>query len=213
MRIRTRLATVALLGSAALATGCGGGGGGDPTPVTVTILSTAALDGHIHSTGDAQVGAAYYVAFGDYANALGPVSGVRAFVSFDLASIPAGATVVDATLTLFEKSTVGSPFTTLGDILLDHVVYGSVLEAGAYSRSGLGDAIATFPADVTPGPKTVSVTAAVAGDVGARPQSQYRLRFTVESDNDGDSDGISYYSSGTATTTEERPRLVVTYLP
>jgi hypothetical protein len=181
--------------------------------VTVTILSTAALDGHVHSTGNAQVGVNYYVAYGDYADAQGPVSGVRGFVSFDITTIPAGATVQEATLTLFQKSTVGSPFADLGSNVVDHVVYGLVLEAGAYSRSGLGDAIATFPPDLTPGPKTVVVTSAVATDVGARPQCQFRLRFTTESDNDGQSDSIAYYSSGQATSEDQRPRLVVTYTP
>lgn len=215
MQPHVRLALAFLLGGATGAAGCGGGGGGGgtPTPVTVTLLSTAALDGHVHSTGNAQVGPNYYVAYGDYADAQGPVSGVRGFVSFDLASIPQGATVQEATLTLFQKSTVGSPFTVLGSNVVDHVVYGTVLEAGAYSRSGLGDAIATFPPDLTPGPKTVVVTSAVAIDVGARPQCQFRLRFTIESNNDGASDGIAYYSSGQATSEDQRPKLVITYLP
>jgi len=211
MGMRTHLVIVAIIAGAASAPGCGGGGG-NRTPVTVTILSTAALDGRVHSTGLVQAGPAYSLAYGDYADALGPVSGVRSFVSFDLAVIPAGATVTEATLTLFEKSHNGAPF-SLGQNVVDHVVYGSVLDAGAYSRSGLGDAIATFAGDLSPGPKTVTVTDAVALDVGSRPQSQYRLRFTLESNNDGESDEIAYYSSGTATSEDERPMLTVKYLP
>lgn len=213
MRNRTHLPFALASAAIALTPGCGGGGGGKQTPVTVTILSTAALEGQIHSTGVTQVGPNYYLAHGDYADANGPVSGVRAFTSFDLGVIPAGATVTQATLTVFQKGAIGSAFTTLGSHLVDHVVYGTVLEAGAYSRSGLADAIATFPPDATVGPKTVDVTAAVAVDVGSRPQCQFRLRFAIESDNDGESDGVTWYSSGQATVPDERPRLVVTYLP
>jgi hypothetical protein len=200
----------AVVGSSACG---GGGGGGPPTPVTVTILSIPALEGDIHSNGAEQVGPNFHIALGDYANAQGPVSGVRAFTSFDVSVIPPNATVRSATLTLYLKNSVGSPFATLGDIVVDHVVFGNVLEAGAYSRSGLGDAIATLPAEVTPGPKSVSLTSAVALDVASRTFSQYRIRFTVESDNDGDSDGVAYFSSGQAPTQDERPKLIVTYLP
>jgi hypothetical protein len=207
------LAIAAVVTGATGATGCGGGGGDAPkTPVTVTIFSTAALDGDIHSTGYEQVGPNYHIALGDYANAQGPVSGVRAFTSFDVSVIPSNATVQSATLSLYLKNSVGSPFATLGTIVVDHVVYGNVLEAGAYSRSGLGDAIATLPSDVIPGYKTVSVTSAVAFDVASHAYSQYRIRFTIETDNDGDSDGVAYYSSGQAPTQDERPKLIVTYL-
>lgn len=202
---------VAVTGAAGAA-GCGGGGNAAPSaPVTVTIFSTAALDGDIHSTGTEQVGPNYHIALGDYANALGPVSGVRAFTSFDLSAIPQGATVQNATLNLYLKNSVGAPFAALGTIVVDHVVYGNVLEAGAYSRSGLADAIATLPSEVTPGYKTVDVTSAVAIDVDAQRFNQYRVRFTTETNNDGQSDGVAYYSSGQAPTQAERPMLVVTY--
>lgn len=193
--------------------GCGGGAEQNPAPVTVTLTSTPALDGLVFAGGTVTLSS--NVTAGDYANALGPQGGIRGFVSFDVSTIPAGATVVSATLTLVQRNVNSNPYGTLGSLLLDQVVYGSVLEAGAYARSfPSSQGFATLASSAVLGPQTVSVTAQVQADLDAsRPQSQYRLRFAVEEDLDADSDQAQFWSAETALVPSDRPTLVITYLP
>ena len=209
--MRPLLLVALLLGL--LLPGCGGSGGGTPAPVTLTLTSTPALDGIVFA--DGTVTYASNITAGDYANALGPAGGLRGFVSFDLGSIPPGATVLSATVTLVQRLTNSSPYATLGTILADHVVYGGVLEAGAYARTfPTGQGFGTLSADATLGPKSLDVTTLVQQDLtGLRGRSQYRLRFTVEEDGDMDSDQAAFWSAETATVPSDRPTLVVTYQP
>lgn len=199
----------------ATASALGGCGGGDAAePVTVTLFSVAAEDGSVNSDGGFN-DTAGPLFVGDQFN-VGTASqqGVRGFLSFDISSIPKGATVLEATLTAFQFEVAGTPYSTLGSLLVDHVVYGSQLDPGAYSRSALEDAIGTFSTDPSVGTRSLVVTAAVQEDVGGpRTRTQYRLRFATENDGDATADQSHVHSAETATTIGERPTLVVTYQP
>jgi hypothetical protein len=214
MRRVTR-ALLPLILTAVVVTGCGGGDGGGtplpPSPVTVTLTATDALTGHVFSGGS--VARSDTLRAGDNE---GPTRshGVRGFVSFDVAGIPPGATVLSATLTLFQGEVVQLPYASLGDLLVDHVVYGTVLEAGAYARSPLAAGIAVLPNDATLGFRMVGVTPQVQTDlVAAHPQSQYRVRFALEVDGDATSDQAVFSDAGVNSSVARRPTLVVTYLP
>lgn len=206
-----RLHAAATLFLACLAcVGCGGGGGAEP-PVTVTLVSSPTLDGTIGANGFLAVG-------GDVAPAdvESPenTTGLRGFVSFDLATIPPGADIQAATLSLFQGSVVNDPYGTLGSLFVDKVVYGNVLEAGAYSRSGPAVPSVPFLSDATLGTKSVDVTQQLASDMTAqRAQAQFRLRFTIELNSNGDSDQAIFRSAATAQTADQAPKLVVTYRP
>ncbi len=207
-----RFTLAGLLATGVLLAGCGGGGG-TPAPVTVTLTSTPALDGLVFASGTVTLGS--NVTAGDYANALGPAGGLRGFVSFDLTGIPSGVTVTLATLTLVQRLTNAAPYASLGTVLVDQVVYGPVLEAGAYARSfPTSQGFATLSSDATLGPKSIVVTAQVQLNIDSlHPQSQFRLRFPLEEDGDGDSDQAAFWSAETATVPAERPTLVITYQP
>lgn len=192
-----------LLGSLLVLGGCGGSG--SPDPVTVTLVAAFDnLNGRVGSTGQ--------VDFGDPDVGDQTVGrGLRGFVSFEIGTLPAGATVESATLILQTYYVGGAPFTKLGSLLVDHVVYGTVLEAGAYARSPLTAGIGVLASDATLGPKSVVVTAQLQTDLLAgHAQSQYRLRFPVENNGDTVEDFADIYGASTAEP-ERRPRLVVTY--
>jgi hypothetical protein len=201
-----------LLAAATASAGCGGGSGGGgagAVPVTVTLLSSGSYDGSWSGNPSGPIfSSSLYV--GDWS---GPAQGFRGFVSFDLSALPPGVTVLDATLVLNAFFTNVTSSATLGDLFIDHVVYGLVLEPGAYSRSGPADAIATLSPPLALGPHSIPVTSAVVNDFGVRPQSQFRLRFGVETNNDASLDRINFHSSTTAQAVSERPMLVVTYQP
>jgi hypothetical protein len=200
-RCRTSAAIVVALHLAA----CGGGDGGAPAPVTTSIVRTAGLGGTLSSDGVLR-SANLFV--GDAA--FPPVElGVRGFVSFDLTGIPAGATIQSATLRLTQQFTAVAPYAGLGILVVDQVVYGVILDPGAYARTFPVNQDITISTDPVLGLKTASVTAAV---VNALPDTrvQFRIRFQVETDLDGGSEQVVIND---LTLTGELPTLVVTYLP
>ncbi len=188
------------------------GGDGDSGPVTVTLLSNAAEDGYVFSGGG--YGTNTFITPGDAFTSGTTYEGVRGFVSYDLTPIPPGATILSATMTLYQEAVFGDPYASLGSQLVDHVIYGAVLEAGAYTRPPLHTAIGILSTDATLGPKSLLVTSYVQDDLlSDHPRSQYRVRFAVENDGDMAGDYAVFHGAGTAPTPAERPTLVVTYNP
>lgn len=194
---RRRAAVLTLLVGLA---GCGGGAASAPLSGNlVSILApgipsedgvvysnlTFRTDGVLPQTGD--VGA--------------PGSGIyaRQFLSFDLTAVPAGAIVTSAVLRVDSFVVVGTPFSTLGTVLVDHLHYGA-LDGNDFGARALVDGIGTLADDETLGPRSLDVTAAVAQDVALRrPHSQFRLRFSpTENDGDPVNDFVSFAESEAA---------------
>jgi hypothetical protein len=200
----------ALLSLSLLVLGCGGGG--TTGPITVTLFASSSLSGHSYAQGD-YVNTSGLLAVGDIISQQGfGEEGMRAYLSFDH-QIPAGAQVISATLRVYQSYIGNGPYPTLGDLVVDQAVYGNVLDAGAYGRTfpsnqGLGP----LSTDATLETKSADVTDAVALDVAtARTQSQFRLRFTVESNSDGGVDYVLFTNAGNPSPSQ--PTLVVTYQP
>lgn len=184
--------------------GCGGSG--NDGPVTVTLIAAVPQTGTVFKNGSLNVPSD--VDSGD--NGLGPA--FRGFVSFEIGSIPPHATVLSATLTLHQYFVGGSPYTKLGNLMLDHVIYGTVLEAGAYTRPPLASDIAILSSSATLEAKSVDVTTRVQNDLlSGNPQSQYRIRFAVEDSGDSTADFVDCYSPSSTSPPTGRPTLVITY--
>lgn len=195
--------------------GCGGGGG-TPTNVTFTLPSTGSLGGTVGSNGSVMLMNSTpvpVILVGEQNPAAGGQFGRRGFVSFDLGAIPAGATLLSATLTLFQAGVEAAPFASLGSILVDQVVYGNLLEAGAYARSfPSSQGFGSLSTDAALGLKSLVVTAQVQADRAAlRTQSQFRLRFPIENNLDALTDLVQFWGTGISATAD--PSLVVTYQP
>lgn len=207
-----RLSILVVVLAVAVGPGCGGGGGA-ADPVTVVLTSTGALEGHVFVGGTVTLSS--NIGVGDYANGAGPQGGLRGFASFDISGIPAGATVTAATLTFVQRLVNSDPYATLGTVVIDQVVYGTVLDAGAYDRSFPSNhAFATLSTDSTLGAKSVDARIPVQADVAAqRGQSQFRLRFQTEDDLDLDSDQAVFWSAESATVATDLPTLTITYQP
>jgi hypothetical protein len=213
MKLLTRLAFAACLCGATSCeltddgsdNGTGPGGGGPD--VTVDLPSTASLDGWVRSDGN--LAATGNPITGDI-DAAAPGLGYRQFYSFDLSGLPSGATIVGATLSLYQAGSTGAPYAELGNVVVEHVDYGDMLDPTDYATTPLGGTAATLSTNATVGYKTVDVTARVAADVAAaRSRSQFRLRFsTLDSNNDGGSDFAQFNDAEAAA---NRPVLSVTY--
>ena len=195
--------TLLILFAVASLVACGGGGDG-AAQLSLSAPGEADLDGWVRSDGDVVTVEGGPIT-GDY-DSINPNVGLRQFFSFDLSALPAGASVVSATLRIFQSGTSGTPYVTHGSVLVDHMAYGGSLVAGHYDDVPLA-ALGVFSSDPTAEYKTIDVTASVQADLeAARARSQYRLRFSdMDSDNDGTRDYASFVDTENSCCAEVTP--------
>jgi len=200
-----KLPVLLLFGSLALA-GCGGGGSsGD---VTINIVSTLALDGYVQASGAVNTGDPLMAA-GDSDTD----DTARFFVSFPLAAIPAGATILDATLIVTQTNVSGTPYTDLGLLVVDHLNYGATLEFADFGLAALDPAFGVLSSTAVLEVKTLDVQTQVEADIAAlRTRSQFRGLFGALTDGNLDND-FANFPTAEAANVNTRPRLQVTYTP
>ena len=156
-----------------------GGGPGFGAEQTVTFVSTDTLDGWARTDATGTSGSARVVV-GDLEPSL---SGHRGFYSFDISAIPAGSAVTSATLQLYQLSISGGPY-DLGNLIADHVDYGTTLDVADFAAAPLLSNIGTVSTNANVEAKSLVVTARVQNDVTAgRPRSQFRIRFSNADNN------------------------------
>ena len=153
---------------------------------------TVRTDGGFPQVGDLGMPGSSYVA--------------RQFFSFDLSAVPPGSLVTSAVLRLDVFVVVGSPFTSLGAVVVDHLDYGT-LDHTDFGARALTDGLGPIATDPSLGPKTLDVTNQVALDVArGRTRSQFRLRFMPkESDNDTANDFASFAEAEAAVSGHGQP--------
>ena len=138
----------------------------------------------------------------------------RGIYTFDISSIPAGATILEATLSTRQVNTFGDPYVKRGPVVLDHVVLGGELRANAYSTSATpgGDGFTILSDNATPEVKSAVVTEQVQLDIDqARSFSQYRLRFRLPTSLDDRLDVALFTDREDSGGIGSVPQLIVTY--
>lgn len=179
-----------------------------PTPTatvsvtTKTINSTASLDGWRSSNNGGNK--TWYIEIGRNTTLTS-----RGYVSFDLSSLPSGATITSATLRMYQTEVVGTPYSG-NSLIIDHVDYGDSLGSEDYALSPLESAFGTLTSNPNVEWKDLSVTNQVKNDVAnGRTRSQFRLRFQVEMTG---ADAWARFESGdNYVGTGNLPQLVVKY--
>jgi len=180
---------IGILGILALAACGGGGGGGGGVEIpsatlvhTLPLMSDPDLDGYLQEdglggwrwrpglmtprTGELYVG--------------GENKDYRQFYTFDLSALPADATIVRATLRLFQTHVVGDPYDAIGDVVVDHVHYGEAIELADFEGNTFNRNIGTLSTDRAISYHELVVTSAVQIDwEGGRTRSQFRLRLAA----------------------------------
>lgn len=118
----------------------------------------------------------------------------RGFVSFDLKSLPSNITMEKATLKMRQMGLVGKPYVIGGNVVVDHLDYGSSLDATDYNRVAIKTHIGVLSDNDTFGEKNLEVTDSVKNDLYyKRGRSQYRLRFATETIGGNSSGDITYF--------------------
>jgi len=175
---------------------------------TVTIYSEAALDGSVKASGGVYPSNQIFLG-DDNGNNI-----ARGFASFDISSIPAGATIHQATLRMHQSGRTNYPYTDFGSVVIvDHLDYGSTLDAGDFNLAALQPNIGTLSDNIIMEWKTLDVASSVQDDENnGRERSQYRLRFFPnETDNDDSADATRFESGDNYYGADNLPELVITY--
>ncbi len=187
-----------------------------PSDQTVTLYGQAALDGFQANNGGGNNVADIRVGNGMMAGSPPSELVIRGFLSFDLAGIPASATIKGVDLRFFQTQVNGDPYIKLGNPLLKHVDYGPSLENADFYTPELHSAI--LSPRTAPGQWYVitadSLVDWIQQDLAAgRTRFQTRLQFSSETDGDGLPDSISIESGDNASGSGNVPQLTITYTP
>lgn len=185
---------------------------GAPGPGTTTIQSSGELDGYRANNGGGSTREAILVGNGNIVDTGEAIW--RGFISFELASIPNEAVIQGIELRFYQGRVVGDPYGKLGNVILDHVDYGSRLSGAAYDLPAMDSAV--LPQQTAPGVWYILSDPTIANwiedDLAAgRPRFQLRLRFSQESDGDGVKDYVSFESGNNYLGTGNLPQLTVAY--
>lgn len=171
--MRTAYTCLASVIVATLALGCGGGGGATPSP-SIDLPGVVFQDGYVSNDGVADsIGGGPGV--GDI-EMMFPGRLYRQFFSFNRNVLPAGATILSATLYVYQTDVTGNPYDDLGDVVVDYLDYGS-LDAGDYDLAPIEANIGTISNNPLLEWKTLDVTTQTQDAIGAGRNPQFRFRF------------------------------------
>lgn len=114
----------------------------------------------------------------------------RAFVTFDLAGVPADLISISAAeLSSTVQQLFGSPFSVLGALQLDHVTFGAIGTA-AFSAAALSGPRNMSTGALAGERLSADVLADVRADFGVRARSQFRLHFAIPTNADAVADQV-----------------------
>ena len=188
------------------------------TPVTLVLRSIGTEDGVVGEStpgsgvGGSTIATGTTMQVGDQANN----AQSRVIASFDTSTIPAGATIVAATLRLNRVGIAGTnPFGTLGRLLADVQTGGfggnAALQAGDFQAAATAPASASLSNPATNGAWSAgTLDAAGLAAINRTGRTQVRLAFEVHDNANGISDRIQF-ATGEHTDASLWPELDVTY--
>lgn len=184
-------------------------------PQTVILSSEAALDGYWLNDGSGSNNQDILVGNGELVDPFGELV-ARGFMSFDVSGIPAGATIESVALRFYQKTIQGDPYGKLGNLVLEHVYYGTSLDDSAYNTPALGSAMLAVQS--SPGSWYVlsdpTITSWVQSNLAAgRIRFQLRLQFRQQTDGDGQEDWVAIEPGRGALASRNSPQLTITYVP
>ena len=176
-------------------------------------LGDAAVDGFIESADGGTTGSATTdkdVKVGDNNSD----EARRGFLRFLVGGIPAGATILSATLEVNHQSAVNAPYDLGPSMFVDHVLLGAALDVTDFAGNTLDAAIGVLSTSPTAGLRSLDVTSQLQADVNAgRSTSDYRLWFPVGTDSDSKYDAARFNAADDSWSNGKTPRLVVQWTP
>lgn len=200
----TRIATLAIVLAMALLPACGGGGGGgeenagNENQIVVEVRPLlATLSGLVPDDGEEISGAA--PGAGD--NGDQGYRGILSFSIFDLPT-PPGLQIATAVIRADQASVSGAPYSSLGDLIVDHIDTNGFFDnlnnnlyGGLDLESPIGGVVTprVFSDNPNLESKEIDVTLQVIRDLQAgRSRSQFRIRFETDVVNNPQNDFATF---------------------
>ena len=189
---------------------------GTITPFSATFISQAANDGWILESGEnsnvggtQNIGATTFNVGDDPSN-----KQYRSIVSFNTASIPDTAVITSAQLKIRKQGVAGTdPFTTHGNLLVDirngHFGNGIGVELADFSAPASTGTYQEYISAITSNWYGVTLSPANLGFISKAGVTQFRLRFSLDDDNDKIADYVKFYSGNAPA--GYQPQLIITY--
>ncbi len=183
----------------------------------LAFTSAAAHDGHVLESSELSgLGGSMNSTLGTFTvgdNALRRQ--FRAILSFDTSSLSDTAMITTATLKVKKAGGSGTnPFSMLGNIKADirKGAFGgsNALQLADFNAAASKNAVLTFTNTSVAGWYSKSLASGNHIYINRNGYTQFRLRFSVDDDNDGVADFLKFYS-GNAATPANRPVLVIEY--
>lgn len=191
-----------------------------PTPApspAVTFRSVGARDGWILESGEnSNAGGTLNATATTFM--LGDNAANKQYLSilhFDTSSLPDTAVITSATLKIKTQGLAGTnPFTTHGNLLVDICApfFGATLGLALADFQALPGSAAVAFFNATPVSSWYSAVLNSAGNaaINRSGTTQFRLRFTLDDNNDLGADYLKFYS-GNNLTVATRPQLIIQY--
>ena len=186
-----------------------------PGPGSITLESEAALDGYRGSDSSGSTRQDILVGNGEMTTTAGELVW-RGFMSFDLSGVASGTTIESAELRFYQAKVGGNPYGKLGGLIVDHVDFGSSLDADDFDAPALDSAALPQMTNsrawyIIPAQKVADW---IEQDLAAgRSHFQLRLRFTQEVDGDGNEDYAGIESANDFFGTGNVPEVEITFQP
>jgi len=186
-----------------------------PVLQTLNFISTAVNDGAVLETsetsglgGNLDVAARTFNLGDDKSN-----KQYVAILSFDTSSLPDTAVITSVTLKINKQGVSGTdPFTTHGNLVADiqSPYFGATAGLTADDFQAPADTLVVGTFDITPVSNWYSAVVNELSNINLIDTTQFRLRFSLDDDNDRRADYAKFYS-GEAQSSADRPQLIVTY--
>lgn len=183
--------------------------------ITTTFTSGAALDGHITETNETSIQGGVIDSTNN-ALIVGDTAAdrqMRAILSFNTSSLPDGAVITYAKLRIKKSSqTGGDPFATLGQLVADignPAFSGNpILENSDFQAAAGANSAAIFSGPPVANWYTAALTQASLSRLNLIGNSQFRLRFTIDDNDNLANDRVNFMSGNAAT---NKPELILNY--
>lgn len=139
----------------------------------------------------------------------------RSILSFNTGSLPDNAIITRVTLKIKGSSTVGTnPFGTHGKLVVDvrkpFFDGSSALELNDFLATASKNWVGAIPNTPSSGWYSKTWTSEILGYINKLGRTQLRLRFSTADNDDLSADYLKFFS-GNATTSGDRPRLIIQY--
>lgn len=183
--------------------------------VTATFTSSPTVDGYIVETNETS-GLGGTINASNNLLAVGDTATdqqIRAILSFNTANLPDGAVITSASLKIKKYNLVGTnPFAALGQLVADvgtPVFSGNpILQSGDFQATAGANSCAIFSGAPVANWYSSAITSAGLAKISKVGNTQFRLRFTKD-DNDNRANNRINFVSGNAAT--DKPVLTINY--